>query len=310
MSFKGQHILSVKQFNTENIAALFHLTKQMMAIKESDAASHKLAGKVLGNIFFEASTRSRMSFSSAFLYLGGSVNSTSSVQFSSMAKGETLADTIKVISMYCDVVVIRHPIEGSLEEASKHSAVPIINAGDGAGEHPTQALLDLYTIQEETGRLSDLSISFVGDLKYGRTIHSLARLLTLYDNIHLIFSAPEIVQLPGYILDELKQSNARITVTEDFNEALSQADVIYSTRIQRERFPSEDDYQSIEGKYVISKEKITRLAKENVVIMHPLPRTNEILTCVDELPNAAYFRQAQNGLFVRMALFLSILGLD
>jgi aspartate carbamoyltransferase catalytic subunit len=310
MSFKGQHILSVKQFDTDKLAQLFLLTKQMMAIKNGSIPSRLLEGKVLGNIFFEASTRSRMSFSSAFFYLGGHVNTTSSVQFSSMAKGESLADTIKVMSMYCDVLVVRHPEEGSVAEAAKYSQVPVVNAGDGAGEHPTQALLDLFTIQEECGRLSNLTVSFVGDLKYGRTIHSLARLLCLYPNMHLIFSAPQIVQLPERILNELQASNTKVSVTEDFDSALAQADVLYATRIQRERFPSKSDYESIEGKYVITKEKIDTIAKKNVVIMHPLPRTTEITTCVDALPNAAYFKQAQNGLFVRMALFLSILGVS
>lgn len=308
MSTIPSHILSVKQFDTNFINDLFSLTEKMRQLKANHIPCRALEGYVLGNLFFEASTRSRMSFASAFLYLGGAVNSTTGVIFSSISKGESLLDTLNVIPMYCDVLVVRHPELGAVSKAAEFSNIPIINAGDGPGEHPTQALLDLYTVYKEKGRMENLTISMVGDLRFGRTVHSLTRLLCLYKHIKFIFAAPEVVQLPRSILEEVKSKGHTVEITDNYNEAISKADIIYSTRIQRERFEDPDEYKAIDGKYVLSKQKVESFCKPDVTIMHPLPRTNEIDPNLDTMPNAAYFRQAENGLYVRMALFLKVLG--
>lgn len=307
-SLTNQHILSVDQFNQSIIQDLFSLTEQMKLYKQNKQIRSVLNGYVLGNLFFEASTRSRMSFTSAFLYLGGQVNHTTGVTFSSISKGETLEDTINVIQSYCDVIVLRHSDLGTAKKASQVSQVPVINAGDGIGEHPTQALLDLYTIFDEKKQLDNLTITMVGDLKHGRTVHSLARLLCLQKNIRFIFAAPQIVQMPEAIVSEIRSHGFQVELTDDFNAAISEADVIYSTRIQRERYENPSDYETFDGLFTLTKEKINHYCKPDVTVMHPLPRTNEIKLDVDALPGAAYFRQAANGLYVRMALFCSVLG--
>ena len=263
-----------------------------------------LKNKILANLFFEASTRSRMSFASAFMMLGGQVNSTTGVTFSSISKGESLEDTIRVISDYCDVLVIRHPEIGAAKTAASVSKVPVINAGDGPGEHPTQALLDLYTIYKEKAQLNSLTVTMVGDLKYGRTVHSLAKLLALYENINFIFAAPDAIQIPQKILDYIQEKGGTFQVTSDFKGAIKDADIIYTTRIQKERFNSPEDAEKVEGSYTINRALITEHCQSDVTIMHPLPRTTEIHPDVDTLPNAAYFRQAENGLYLRMGLFL------
>ncbi|MFT5171600.1 MAG: aspartate carbamoyltransferase catalytic subunit [Candidatus Marinamargulisbacteria bacterium] len=308
MEFFNNHIISVSQFDKPSLDQLFRLANQMKLLRKHRLASDPLNGYVLGNIFFEPSTRSRMSFASAFLYLGGKVNSTTGVVFSSISKGETLADTVKVIQLYCDVLVIRHSQLGAAKEAAKNCQIPLINAGDGPGEHPTQALLDLYTILEEKGHVDGLTISMVGDLRFGRTVHSLAKLMALYKNVKFIFGSPEVVQMPKGLVQDLIDKGFDITVTDNFDEAISDADVIYSTRIQKERFSDPREYETIDGMYVLTREKIEKICKPDVTILHPLPRTSEIAPNVDVLPNAAYFRQAENGLYVRMALFLLILG--
>ena len=301
-----QDILTVDQFNRPLLRYLFELTDVMKRLKGTGCVS-LLQDKVLGNLFFEASTRSRMSFASAFMYLGGRVNSTTGVTFSSISKGESLIDTLSVIPLYCDILVIRHPELGAAEKAAQYSNVPVINSGDGHGEHPTQALLDLYTIYQEKKQIDGLTISMIGDLRFGRTVHSLIKLLSLYSNVRFIFAAPDVVQLSQSRLDEVRQLGFDVQVTDDFDSAISQADVIYSTRIQKERFENQEEYKSIENYYVLNKEKVLKYCKSDVTIMHPLPRTTEISIDVDSLPNAAYFRQAENGLYSRMALFLSVL---
>lgn len=308
--FVNQSILSVDQFDLQRLRYLFHLTDLIRPLK-GHVTAELLKGFVLGNLFFEASTRSRMSFSSAFLYLGGLVNSTTGVTFSSIAKGESLVDTCRVISTYCDVMVIRHPECGSALQAAASSTVPVINAGDGHGEHPTQALLDLYTIVKEKPQVEGLTVTMVGDLRFGRTVHSLIKLLCLYPNISFVFAAPDIVQLPDEYQAFITKSGNRFQLTDSFDDAIAQADVIYSTRIQKERFTDPDEYKSIEDYFILTKEKVTRLCKPDVTIMHPLPRLTEIATDVDALTKqASYFRQAENGLYVRMALFLAILDHD
>jgi aspartate carbamoyltransferase catalytic subunit len=291
-----QNILTVDQFDIATLEYLFCLTDSMKQLKGSKTCT-LLQGKVLGNLFFEASTRSRMSFASAFMYLGGQVNSTTGVTFSSISKGESLVDTLSVIPLFCDILVIRHPKVGVAAQAAEYSTVPVINSGDGHGEHPTQALLDLYTIHKEKKSVEGLTISMIGDLRFGRTVHSLVKLLCLYQNIRLIFAAPEIVQLPQPLLETVKKCGFDVDVTDDFDYAISQADVIYSTRIQKERFDDQNEFKSVENCYILDKDTVEKRCKRDVSIMHPLP-------------NAAYFRQAENGLYVRMALFLSILDTD
>ncbi len=308
MNFYHQHILSVDQFDTEGVERLFALARKMPRIWDKSKPILPLSRYILANLFFEASTRSRMSFASAFQKLGGSVNSTTGFTFSSISKGETLADTIQVMQLYCDVLVIRHPEIGAAAEAARYSQVPVINAGDGAGEHPTQALLDLFTIYQEKNRINGLTIGMVGDLRFGRTVHSLAKLLRLFKDITIIFTAPDVVQIPDSFADELRGHGITVIKTHDLADTLKQSDVVYTTRIQRERFTHPEEYQAIDGVYVLNREKIQTLCKPDVTIMHPLPRTNEIATDVDALPNAAYFREAENGVFVRMALFLLVLG--
>ena len=302
----NQNILTVDQFNIPLLNYLFELTNTIKRLKGSPKI-HFLSDKVLGNLFFEASTRSRMSFASAFMYLGGKVNSTTGVTFSSISKGESLIDTLSVIPLYCDVLVIRHPELGAAEKAAQYANIPVINSGDGHGEHPTQALLDLYTIYQEKKKIDGLTISMIGDLRFGRTVHSLIKLLSLYSNIRFIFAAPDVVQLSKSRLNEIQKLGFDVEVTDNFDTAISKADVIYSTRIQKERFEEQDEFKSIENYYILNKEKVLKHCKSDVTIMHPLPRTTEISTDVDSLPNAAYFRQAENGLYTRMALFIAVL---
>lgn len=302
----NKDILSVDQFHRHLLDYLFQIT-DLMQLHKGPRTATLLSGKVLGSLFFEASTRSRMSFSSAFMYLGGKVNSTTGVKFSSIAKGESFIDTLSVIPLYCDILVIRHPELGAADEAARFSRVPVINSGDGHGEHPTQALLDLYTILKEKKKIDGITISMIGDLRFGRTVHSLIKLLCKYKDIRFIFAAPDVVQLSQSRLNEVRKLGFSVEITDDFDDAISKADVIYSTRIQKERFEDQHEYESIENYYILNREKIEKYCKPDVTIMHPLPRTTEISVDVDTLPNAAYFRQAENGLYIRMALFLSVL---
>ncbi|MBP7075037.1 MAG: aspartate carbamoyltransferase [Rhabdochlamydiaceae bacterium] len=308
MEFRGSDIISVNQFDLGDINTLFALAHRLRKIATGELKCKILDGFILGNLFFEASTRSRMSFASAFMRLGGQVNSTTGVAFSSMSKGETLADTISVIQSYCDILAIRHPQLGAAQEAARASKVPVINAGDGPGEHPTQALLDLFTIFEERKQIHNSTIAMVGDLKYGRTVHSLAKLLTLYQGIRYIFVAPSQVQMPDGLVEELKAKGYNVSQTDKLEEGIRDANVIYSTRIQEERFDRREEYEAIKNVYVLDREMVLRTCNPDVTILHPLPRTTEIAVDVDALPNAAYFRQSANGLMIRMALFLLILG--
>jgi aspartate carbamoyltransferase catalytic subunit len=295
------HILGAKQFDRSQLEEIFELSQDMEKV-EASGGSDRYKTKVMTTLFFEPSTRTRLSFESAMSRLGGKVIGTENAsQFSSTIKGETLEDTIRIVSGYSDVIVLRHTEIGAAERASKVATVPIINAGDGAGEHPTQALLDLYTIKKEIGRLDDLHIAMIGDLTYGRTVHSLSYLLAEFKNITIYYTAPENVLIPPYVKKYLEDHGVQFIETSDLQWVASQADVLYQTRIQKERFPSLDEYEKAKGKYIIDQEVLSHM-KPNAVILHPLPKAGEIAPEVDEDPRAAYFRQAQNGLFVRMAL--------
>ena len=297
MRFK--HIISVKQFLDINaLDKIFQLADEM-GKKELQCP---LRGKILATVFYEPSTRTRFSFESAMHKLGGSVVTTeSALHFSSVTKGETLQDTIKVISGYADVIVLRHYEEGSAKIASEASSVPIINAGDGIGEHPTQALLDLYTIKKELGKIDNLKIALIGDLLYGRTIHSLIYLLALYKRVKIFLVSPNQLKLPEKYKDYLVQNKIEFEELTNLQKILDEIDVLYVTRIQKERFKSKQEYEKVKDAYIIDR-KIVNQLKENAIIMHPLPRVNEISPEVDDDKKAAYFRQAKNGLYIRMAL--------
>lgn len=307
----GQHILSVDQFSHDHLQYLFLLADWMRSYRKSPLQTHPplLGRSVLGALFFEASTRTRMSFTSAFAYLGGHVNSTTGMAFSSISKGETLADSIKVIQQYCDILVIRHPDIGSAACAAAQSNIPVINAGDGHGEHPTQALLDLYTIRKEQPTTHPLVLTIIGDLRFGRTVHSLVKLCTkLKRTLSIICAAPPSVQLPPDLITFLNNHGIATTLTDNIVEALTHADVIYSTRIQKERFNNLEAFKTVNEYFTLTKALVQAHCKPTVTLLHPLPRTTEMATDLDILPNAAYFRQAENGLYIRMALFFALLN--
>jgi aspartate carbamoyltransferase catalytic subunit len=295
------HVLGAKQFDRDSLEELFELTGEMEQV-EASGGSDRYRTKVMTTLFFEPSTRTRLSFESAMCRLGGKVIGTeNAAQFSSAIKGETLEDTIKIVSGYSDVIVMRHTEIGAAERASAVATVPIINAGDGAGEHPTQALLDIYTIKKELGSVDGLKIGMIGDLTYGRTVHSLSYLLANFKDITIYYTAPENVLIPPYVKKYLDERGVNYIETSDLTEVASKADVLYQTRIQKERFPSLEEYEKASGKYIIDQELLS-IMKSQAIILHPLPRAGEISPEVDNNPRAAYFRQAQNGLYVRMAL--------
>jgi carbamoyl-phosphate synthase/aspartate carbamoyltransferase/dihydroorotase/carbamoyl-phosphate synthase/aspartate carbamoyltransferase len=302
----GKDILSVRQFDQDTLRYVFDLAHEMRDIVRSEGGTDVLARRVLAAIFYEPSTRTSASFIAAMARLGGSVIPiTQGVQFSSVSKGESLPDTIRVLEQYADAIVLRHPEVGSAQVAADAASVPVLNAGDGAGEHPTQALLDLFTIRDELGALDGLHIAMVGDLRFGRTVHSLTRLLMLYD-VRLTFVSPEILRLP---MDLMNEARSRHKVEEIYNVGamIDDVDVLYVTRVQKERFTDVSQYDEVKGFYRISA-KLMEKAKDNMVVLHPLPRLTEISTDVDSDPRAAYFRQVQNGMFVRMALLAGVMG--
>jgi aspartate carbamoyltransferase catalytic subunit len=304
---KLHHIIKAQQFDRKSLDDIFLVASQM---EEIAAKGHTniLQGKVMATIFYEPSTRTRLSFEAAMLKLGGELISTENArEFSSTAKGESLEDTIRIVGSYADVIVLRHFESGAAERAASVSPVPIINAGDGPGQHPTQALLDLYTIRKELGKIDGISIAMVGDLAYSRTVRSLTYLMTKFDNIKIYFVAPDVVRMRGDIKNYLTKHNISFSEETDLQKVSSQVDVIYQTRIQKERFGENlDDFEKAKDKYIIDKD-ILKVMKKNAIIMHPLPRVNEISVEVDKDPRAAYFRQAQNGLYIRMALLKMIL---
>lgn len=305
--FSHTNIIDSDQFSREDLETILGATQHIVRLKEANRLFGILEGRLMASLFFESSTRTRLSFETAMHRLGGRVITTVGFQFSSISKGETLYDTMKMIEAYVDLAVIRHPVEGSSRIAAGAVKTPIINAGDGAGQHPTQALLDLYTIVRERGGPEKLRIGFIGDLKFGRTIHSLVKLLTHYET-EFVFISPVDLGLPESYRRELRSRNITFEETEDL-KALWDCDVAYVTRIQEERFADKAEYERLKDSYVINRAFI-QASKRQTLILHPLPRVNELSTDVDDLPNAAYFRQAAYGVDVRMALLCLCLGVD
>lgn len=302
----GKDIISIKQFSRSDLEYIFAVAHEMRVMVERVGTFDLLKGKILANLFYEPSTRTSSSFLAAMERLGGNVISISEVRYSSVAKGESLPDTVRTLECYADVIVIRHPELGSAAIAAQAARKPVINAGDGVGEHPTQALLDAFTIHEELGSLENLTVTMVGDLKYGRTVHSLSRLLSLY-NAKLHYVSPEALRMPPEIIAELEAKGVSQTEHRTLDKVLWETDVLYVTRVQQERLPSEDVYESVKGAYVINAE-VMKGAKPRTIVMHPLPRVNEISVDFDDDPRAAYFRQMEYGLYVRMALLAMVLG--
>ena len=305
-AFYGQDILSVKQFQRPSLSYVFEIAHEMRQMVARVGSFDLLKGKILANLFYEPSTRTASSFISAMERLGGSVIPINEVRYSSVAKGESLPDTIRTLETYSDVIVLRHHQVGAAAIAARYATKPIINAGDGVGEHPTQALLDLFTILEEQGRVDGLTITLLGDLLYGRTVHSLARLLTLYD-VKLNFVSPDSLRLPDEVRQELVAAGTPFTEGGSLDDVLPQSDILYVTRVQKERFDDPSAYEAVKGAYVISPETLKQ-AKATLTLMHPLPRVGEITMEVDDDPRAAYFRQMEYGLYVRMALLAMVLG--
>lgn len=305
--FPHKDIIDPDQFSKKDLETILQATEHIVQLQKQKKIHNILDGYLMASLFFESSTRTRLSFETAMLRLGGKVITTVGFQFSSISKGETLYDTMKMIEAYADIAVIRHPIEGSSRIAASAVEIPIINAGDGAGHHPTQALLDLYTIYKEKKTIDNLKIAFIGDLKFGRTIHSLVKLLTHY-NVEMIFISPVDLAIPEMYRKELRKKNIEFVETEDL-KAFWDCDVAYVTRIQEERFVDKEEYERLKNSYVVNKAMVLA-SKKNTLIMHPLPRVNELSTDVDSLPNAAYFKQAKYGVDVRMALLCLSLHVD
>jgi aspartate carbamoyltransferase len=302
----GKSIISVKQFSKGDLKYIFEVAHEMREMVGRVGTFDLLKGKILANLFYEPSTRTASSFTAAMERLGGSVIPINEVKYSSVAKGESLPDTVRSLECYSDVIVLRHPDVGASQLAAQYARKPIINAGDGIGEHPTQALLDLFTIIEERGQVDGSTVTMLGDLKYGRTVHSLSRLLSLYD-VRLNFVSPEILKMPEEILTELKEGGIPYQQHTDLDPALPESDVLYVTRVQKERFENPEEYEKVRGTYIISKRTLEK-AKEDLVLMHPLPRVGEISLDLDDDPRAAYFRQMEYGMYVRMALLAMVLG--
>jgi carbamoyl-phosphate synthase/aspartate carbamoyltransferase/dihydroorotase/carbamoyl-phosphate synthase/aspartate carbamoyltransferase len=302
-----QDILSVNQFDRPLLEHVFSLSDVMRSVVRDRGGTDLLARRVLAALFYEPSTRTSASFIAAMERLGGSVIPiTQGVQFSSVMKGESLPDTVRTLEQYADVIVLRHPEVGSARQAAAAARVPVINAGDGTGEHPTQALLDLYTILNELGTVDGLHVAMVGDLRFGRTVHSLTRLLSLYD-VRLSFVSPEILRLPLDLMNDVRDAGKQVRETYSVAEVIGEVDVLYVTRVQKERFTDLEQYEHVKDFYSITPE-LMRHAKERMTVMHPLPRVTEIDPAVDEDPRASYFRQMENGMFVRMALLAAVLG--
>lgn len=319
MDFKGASILTVDQFDLGDIERIFSTAEVMEDYAFGNKITRVLEGAILANLFFEPSTRSRVSFGCAFNRLGGSVRDTTGATFSAMSKGESIYDTSRVISGYADIMVIRHPEEGSVAKFTEATTIPIINGGDGIGEHPTQALLDLYTIYKETNvqwqSLNNLKISFIGDLKHGRTVHSLAKLLSIFKHIHFKLVAPKELEMPASIVEMLRAKGHHVQIMHDFIDGLIDSHILYITRIQSERFTNENDYKRLKGSYSLTVDQFKKYCNKDTKILHPLPRDSrelklEIASNLNDHPNLAIFRQADNGIPIRMALFVLIMGVE
>jgi aspartate carbamoyltransferase catalytic subunit len=304
--FYGMDIISVSQFDRGALEYIFGVAEEMRSMVDHVGTFDLLKGKILANLFYEPSTRTSSSFMAAMQRLGGSVIPINEVRYSSVAKGESLPDTVRTLESYADVLVIRHPEVGAAATAAQYCRKPVINAGDGVGEHPTQALLDLFTIREELGRTENLTVTMLGDLKYGRTVHSLSRLLAqFHTTVHCV--SPDILRMPAELVAELKQRGMSIREHASLDEVLPESDVLYVTRVQKERFEDPAVYETVKGAFVVTPETMQR-AKDQMVVMHPLPRVGEIAMEVDADPRAAYFRQMEYGLYTRMALLAMVLG--
>ncbi len=300
-----KHLIDIKDLSVEEIDNLIEVAKDIIAKPEE--YSHKCDGKILATLFFEPSTRTRLSHESAMLSLGGQVLGFSEAASSSASKGETVSDTIRMVGCYSDIIAMRHPKEGAPLVASIKSTVPIINAGDGGHNHPTQTLTDLLTIKCEKGRLDNLTIGLCGDLKFGRTVHSLITAMSRYSNIKFILISPDELKLPEYVKkDVLQKNNIEYCETKDIEEHMGELDILYMTRVQKERFFNEEDYIRLKDYYILNREKMKN-AKDDLCVLHPLPRVNEISTDVDDDPRACYFKQANYGKYIRMALILKLL---
>lgn len=298
--FKGRDVISINDFSREEIEHILEVSKRMMPAARGEEENLSLKGKILSAIFFEPSTRTRLSFEAAMNRLGGSVLGFSDPEITSLKKGETLADTIRMVESYSDVIVLRHPMEGAAKLAADFTERPVINAGDGAGQHPTQTLLDLFTIWTEKKEIENRNVVLLGDLKYGRTVHSLASALALF-GANLTFVAPDVLQMPKEIVNYVKEKGVSYRSSNVLGDAIESADVLYVTRIQRERFPDAAEYEKVAGAYRVDNEVLSKASKD-IIVMHPLPRVTEIAPEVDTTQHAVYFRQAFNGVPVRMAL--------
>ena len=319
MDFSGNHILSIDQFDRSDIEKLFSVADKLEPFASKEKITRVLEGAILGNMFFEPSTRTRISFGASFNLLGGNVREITEVGSSSLAKGESLADTAQVLSGYSDIIVLRHPENGSVQKFAEASRVPVINAGDGSNEHPSQALLDLYTIKKELSQnkknLDNLRIALVGDLKYGRAVHSLCKILSKYSNVKMDLVSPEELQLPEDLLNQLTGAGVSVNQTENLEEGISEVDIIYVTRVQEERFNNKEDADKYRGLLSLNQSIYTANCEPNTVIMHPLPRdsrsdANELDRDLYANPNLAIFRQADNGVVIRMAMFALVLGVE
>ncbi len=301
--FVGRDIISIKDFTREEIDYILRISSEMESLVRT--GSDVLKSRVMATLFFEPSTRTRLSFETAMYKLGGSVIGFSEPEVTSIRKGENLADTVRVVEKYADIIVLRHPAEGAARFAAEYAEIPVINAGSGAEEHPTQAILDLYTILKEKGRIDGLNIALMGDLRYGRTVHSLAYALSLYD-VRLFLVSPELLKIRREVLEDIK-SRIKVLEYSNIEEILPEVDVLYVTRIQKERFPDLAEYEKVRGSYIVDL-NVLRMAKSDLIILHPLPRVEEISVEVDSTPFARYFEQVRNGLVTRMALLALILG--
>ena len=302
-----RHLMSPLDFSTEELDRLFTLAEDIA--NNPSRYAHACEGKKLATCFYEPSTRTRLSFESAMLNLGGSVLGFSDANSSSASKGESVSDTIRVISCFADICAMRHPKEGAPMVAASRSSIPVINAGDSGHQHPTQTLTDLLTIRAIKKRLDNFTIGLCGDLKFGRTVHSLINALVRYDNIHFVFISPEELTIPDYIIEMLRDKNVSFQEVRKLEEVMPDLDILYMTRVQKERFFNEEDYVRLKDYYILDKEKM-ELAKSDMIVLHPLPRVNEISVEVDDDPRAVYFRQVQYGVYVRMALLLTLLEIE
>jgi aspartate carbamoyltransferase catalytic subunit len=316
VQFSGSHILSIAQFERNDVERIFAVADRMAPYAHRRRVTQVLSGAILGSMFFEPSTRTRVSFGSAFNLLGGEVRETTGIENSAIAKGESLYDTARVLSGYSDVITMRHPEEGSVAEFAAASRVPVINAGDGSNEHPSQALLDLYTIRNEIAAnnrsLDQLRIAMVGDLRFGRTVHSLCKLLCLFPGVQVVLVSPDALRMPADIVERLRETGHSVLESDKLEESISHVDIVYSTRIQEERFNSQEEADLYRGRFRLNQSLYTHHCEPNTVIMHPLPRDSranarELDDDLNDNPNLAIFRQTDNGLLLRMALFALIL---